>query len=160
MARMTVKGSEELYAMLESVQNHSQEIASRVVYEGAGVVVRAMAAAVAALPTDDSFGTADHPKSGPSSIQKAGLVNSLGVAPHKHGGGKTDTSIGFDGYNALRTKRWPSGQPNAMVARSVERGTSFMRPNPIIKRSVSASKGAAVAKMEQTAKEEIQKLTK
>lgn len=160
MATMTVKGSDDVSAMLESVANHSHDIASRILYEGAGVVYRQLKAAVDALPTDDSYGTVEHPKTAPSSLQKAGLVASLGIAPHRGSGGTADTSVGFDGYNSVHTKRWPNGQPNAMVARSVERGTSFMRPNPFIKKAASSAKGAAVAKMEQTAKEEIEKLKK
>ena len=160
MAKMTVKGSDEVSLMLENLSEGARVIAAHALYEGAGVIYRHLKAAVEALPTDDGYGTENHPKAGISSVQKAGLSESLGIAPHRDNGGTIDTSVGFDGYNSVHTQRWPQGQPNPMVARSVERGTSFMRPNPFIKRAASSAKGAAVAKMEQTAKEEIEKLKK
>ena len=161
MARMTIKGTDELSAMLESVTAHSQEIAGRVLYEGAAVVYDQMSAAVSSLEVHRR-GTYKDPGEygGILPEWKTGLQESLGIAPHRHSGGTTDTSVGFDGYNGVPTQRYPSGMPNAMVARMVERGTSWFPAQPFIKKVKQASKAPAQAAMEKTAKQEISKYTK
>ena len=68
--------------------------------------------------------------------------------------------IGFDGYNQLTTKRWPQGQPNSMVARSVESGTSWMKKQPFMRNAEQSAKGPCEAVMEKTVDEHIKKLAK
>lgn len=161
MAKMAIKGTDEISAMLESVANHSQEIASRVLYEGAAVVYQQMSAGVSSLEVHHR-GTSKNPGDygGIPAEWKAGLQESLGIAPHRHSDGKTDTSVGFDGYNGDATARWPKGMPNAMVARMVERGTSWFPAQPFAKKIKKSAKSAAISKMEETAREEIAKYTK
>lgn len=61
--------------------------------------------------------------------------------------GYYNVKIGFDGYNSIRTKRWPKGQPNAMVARSVIRGTSFMAANNFMASAVRKARARALERM-------------
>lgn len=139
--------------MLESLGKDSQEIAKRGLYDGAKVVADAVRARVEDLPVTDEYGWPDHPRDGIRDYEKAGLAAGLGVADHRAGGGKVDTSIGFHGYNSR-------GKPNALIARSVERGTSFMKADPIVRPAVNASRSAARAAMVKTAEEEIKKRIK
>ena len=78
----------------------------------------------------------------------------------KHENDGYNVLIGFDGYNGIRTKKYPGGQPNQLIARSVERGTSFRRAYPFIKKTVRSSKAAAQKKMLETYEEEVNKITK
>ena len=66
--------------------------------------------------------------------------------------------IGFDGYNSIKSAQWPQGQPNQMVARSVESGTSFMAANPVIKKSISKARPAAKKAMERAGDQQIKKI--
>lgn len=154
MAKMTVKGSETVSAMLEAMGN-DQEIAGRIIYEGAAVVYKHLKGAVDGLEvhSDGKYG-------GIRPEYKAGLQESLGIAPHKTGGGSTDTSVGFDGYNGVSTARWPGGMPNAVVARMVERGASWFPAQPFVKKAKSAAKGPAEEAMEKQAQEELEKYLK
>lgn len=153
MARMSVTGTRELSAMLESLGKDSQEIAKRGLYQGAKIVADAVKANISGLPVTDDYGTPSRPRDGIRAYEKDGLMAGMGVASHRAGGGKVDTSIGFHGYNSR-------GKPNAVIARSVERGTSFMKANPVVKPALAATRGAAKAAMIREAEEEINKRIK
>ena len=63
----------------------------------------------------------------------------------------------MDGYNSTVTKKYPKGQPNAMIIRALESGTSFRSRNPVITRATNAAKGAAEAAIQKQMDEEIKK---
>lgn len=90
---------------------------------------------------------------------RQGLHTGLGVAHFWRDGGATVTKIGFEGYNTKRTKRWPNGQPNAMIARSLIRGTSWLQPNRFTARAAKKARQAAVEAMQRRLDEDIKKLT-
>ena len=92
--------------------------------------------------------------------QRAGLHKGLGIAKMQQDGKLTNVKIGWDGYNDIKTKRWPNGQPNQMIARSIERGTSFMKANPFVKRAVNRTRKAAAAEMQNVLDSEIEKIMK
>ena len=66
--------------------------------------------------------------------------------------------LGFDGYNKVKTRKYPQGQPNAMIARAVESGSSVRKKNPFIRRAVNDTQKQAVEKGKQVADEEIAKI--
>lgn len=125
---------------------------------GASVLADAVRQGLEALPTSGGHGSPEQPLSGPSMVQKEALLDSLGITPVGERKGVVNVKIGFDGYNRIRTRRWPNGQPNQMIARAVEGGTSFMHPNPFMKRAVSRSRRMAVADMERTINEKIEEI--
>lgn len=159
MAKMTVKGLDEVIAMLSSVEDKAQDIVEAGLYEGASVVADALRENVSALPTDERWGY-ETPKSGPSEAEKKVMLNGMGISEFETASGKTHTSVGFGGYGGYRTKRFPAGKPVALIARSVERGTSFMHPNPFMKQTKAQARNAASEAISTKIKEEIQKLTK
>ena len=71
-----------------------------------------------------------------------------------------NVKIGFDGYNRVITKKWPLGQPNQMVARSVESGTTWMKKNPFVKRGASKSRRKALEMMRKSVQKSIEKIMK
>ena len=95
---------------------------------------------------------------GPNQYQKKGLEDSFGIAPIRNDNGFVNVKLGFDGYNGLKTKRWPNGQPNQMIARSVERGTSWMKANPFMKRALRKARKQAQEAMASRLQSEIQKI--
>ena len=68
--------------------------------------------------------------------------------------------LGFEGYNSLKTKSFPNGQPNLLIARRLERGSSVSKAHPIIKPAVKATKGICEQNMKQSIDESIKKLMK
>ena len=99
-------------------------------------------------------------KSPLTDVQKEGLIDSMGLAPMRNDNGYINTKLGFDGYNKVVTKRWPKGQPNAMIARVLESGSSAMEKQPFIRPAVNAKKSEAEKIMQETLDKEIQKIIK
>ena len=80
--------------------------------------------------------------------QRRGLHEGLGIAHFwRDDSGGVYTKIGFEGYNDIVTKQWRNGQPNAMIARAVQRGTSWMQPNRFAARAARKAREKAINKM-------------
>ena len=158
MATFKFEGVDKLIAQYEKLSKNSEEMIGKAIYNGAGVVMKSVQAAVDGLNTDDHFGTAENPTSGPSSIQKLGLKYALGIAKMRNDGGFRNVKIGFDGYNNVKTKTWPKGQPNMMVARAVESGTSWMQKQPFMRKAEQSSKSRCEQVMSETVDKEIKKI--
>ena len=162
MANFQFEGVDDLIAEYSKLYDNTEEMIGKAIYQGAGVVFKSIQQAVDGINTDDSheFGTSDNPKSGPTSIQKQGLIHSLGIAKMRNDGGFRNVKIGFDGYNYVKTKTWPKGQPNAMVARSIESGTSWMSRQPFMRKAENSSKRRCEQVMADTIDKELTKIVK
>lgn len=158
MAKFQFEGVDKLIAQYKKLESNTEKVIGKAVYEGAGVVMKNVEGAVASISTDNRFGTAENPTTGPSTIQKIGLQQALGIAKMRNDNGFYNVKIGFDGYNSVKTKTWPQGQPNMMVARAVESGTSWMQKQPFMRKAEQASKGPCEAKMGEVVDREISKL--
>lgn len=137
-----------------------RQYVGQAVYVGAGLVADNLKGAIQSIPTRSpkDFGTPEKPVNGILAIQKKGLYDSFGIAPMEDRDGFISVKIGFDGYNGLKTKTYPNGQPNAMVARSVESGSSWQKKTPFISKVVRSSKDAAEREMAQELDKQIEKL--
>jgi HK97 gp10 family phage protein len=140
MAKFQFEGIDDYIAQLKKIYEDTDEIIGAAIYQGAGVVMKSVVTAIENLQTDDKFGTPENKTTGPNTYQKEGLRQSIGIAKLRKDGTFWNVKIGFDGYNGLTTKTWPSGQPNAMVARSVESGTSWMQKQPFMRKAESSSR--------------------
>lgn len=128
----------------------------KAVYEGANIVADAIKANIKEMPVDDTRHA--EKLNGIRSVQKEGLLYSFGIARLKDDNGFYNVKVGFDGYNKLKTKKYPQGQPNAMIARTFESGNSFTKKQPFIAPAVRATKDIAEAKMAQVIDEETSKI--
>lgn len=163
MATFTFKGLEEYELKLAKLELNTEKIIGKAVYAGAGVVADAVRKNISSLPIvppKNSFGTATAPISGVTAAQKAGLVDGFGISRMQLDNGYYHVKLGFDGYNRTRTKKYPSGQPNILIARSVENGTSFRSKQPFVSPAVRSSRKAAEQKMKEILDEEINRLEK
>lgn len=128
----------------------------KAVYEGANIVADAIKANIKEMPVDDTRNA--EKLNGIRSVQKEGLLYSFGIARLKDDNGFYNVKVGFDGYNKLKTKNYPQGQPNAMIARTFESGNSFTKKQPFIAPAIRATKDIAEAKMAQVIDEETSKI--
>lgn len=165
MAKITFKGGDEYLTKLSRLEKAcKQEIIGKAIYEGAKVVTDAIRQELNAIPVSETFvgpQVAHAKMPGPTLAQKEGLEKSLGIATLKDDGtGFLNVKIGFDGYNEKKTEKWPKGQPNQMIARAVESGTSFMRKNQFIKRAVAKSRKKAMAIMKKKVQDGVEKIMK
>lgn len=159
MAKMTIgKGMDEYLAKLGNLEFAAPGLVGQAIYEGAKVVADQVRAEIEALPTAESKRVAT-PRD-PTQVEKDGLLDGLGVAKKKNDGGYINVKIGMDGYNTDKTKKYPKGKPNAMIARSIESGSTVMKRNAFISRAVNKTKKEAEAAMQKVIEEGIEKIVK
>lgn len=157
MAKLTLNPNIDVYiADLTKLFNDSEEICKRSAYEGARIVADKCRAGIEGLPVR-SYSKRSGMVSGVTASQKEGLLAGLGIAHFRNDGGFINVKIGMDGYNSTRTNQFPNGQPNALIIRSLESGTSFRSRNPVITRATNSAKGAAEAAIQRQMDEEIKK---
>ena len=162
MAKFQFEGLDDYLKQLQDLATSTDGIIKRAVYDGAAEVAKAVEAEIRALPE------VEHgyqypwqlPINGVTKEQKDGLLEGLGLAKMQNENGYINTKLGFDGYNKVETKRFPSGQPNALIANAINSGTSTRRKDPFINRAVKASKAKAEAAMAARLDEDIKNITK
>lgn len=163
MAKWQVgKGAQEYLDQLVRLEADTKEIVGKAIYPAAGLVTDAIRKNISAVPvhTDGKLGTTEDPVTGLTSAQRAGLLEGLGISKMKDDSGYINVKIGMDGYNRTKTKKYPNGQPNALIIRSLESGTSWRRKHPVIGPAVSKNKTKAEQLMADALDEEIAKLMK
>lgn len=161
MAKITFPGLNDYELMISRLSKGVDDIAGKAIYAGAGIVADAIKENIKDLPIVRGYGTKENPlPGGVTAPQKAGLIDGLGISPMQSDAGFLNVKIGFDGYNATKTEKYPQGQPNQLVARGVESGTSWKQKKPFIRPAINASKSRAEAEMARILDQEIEKITK
>ena len=151
MARFKVSPNLEKYNQkIYALGAEAQAYIEQAVKEGANPVADAVRAGIDGIPIDDEYHKKGEIRAGLRKIQRTGLSYSLGVAPIRNDNGFINVKVGFDGYNRMSTKQFPGGQPNAMIARSIESGTSIMQAHPFVGPAVSKTRKQAEKIMEQS----------
>ena len=147
MARMTIgRGVDEYIALLDKLKYKVPAIAGRAIFEGAAVVADQIRANIEALPTQEKKERGSGRRN-PTPEEKQGLLDGLGIAKKRTENGNVNVKIGMAGYNSDITEKYPNGKPNAMIARSIESGTTFMQRHPFVSSAVRSTRGAAEAAM-------------
>lgn len=162
MATVKFKNGDEYLAKIAKLEAQTKEqVCGKAIYGAAEIVADEIRDQLRKVPTDESNNSFWGELKGPKKIQKKGLYDSLGIASLQDDGtGFLNVKIGFNGYNDVKTERWPQGQPNQMIARSVERGTSFMEANPFVKPAMRKTKKRALEYMKQSVDKSIEKIMK
>lgn len=160
MAKIRFKGVEQYALKLAKLGDCTKEVVGKAIYSAAEIVADTVKQSIESLPVDESYGTRNQPTHGLKQIQKDGLMESWGISSMQNDNGYYNVKLGFDGYNDLKTATHPAGQPNQMIARAIESGTSFSDKIPFVRPAVSASKSKAEASMERVLDEEIIKIMK
>ncbi len=172
MAKITSKKANDYLAQLEKLTNETDSICKHAVYEGAKVVADAIKQSIDALPVQappakqsyfylsQESRDAGEKLHGISEAQKKGLQEGFGITNMRHENGAWNVKIGFEGYNEVQTKTYPNGQPNALIARSVESGSSVREKTPFIAPAVNACRKNAQKTMEVVIQKQIEAITK
>lgn len=156
MAKWVIgKGLDEYLSKLENLEFAADDVAGEAIYHGAAIVADEVRRRIEALPT---AGDQRRVNMGIKPSEKQGLLDGLGIAAMRTEGSYINVKIGMDGYNADKTKAYPNGKPNAMIARSIESGSQFMRKQPFIAPAVRATKSAAETEMQRVIDEKITKI--
>ena len=162
MAKITFKKGDEYLMKLSKLEAKTiEEVCGPAIYDAAGLVADNIILALLQVPTDERFGTEETPAIGPKKIQKKALYDSYGITEMQDDGtGFLNVKIGFDGYSGIKTKKWPNGQPNQLIARSIESGTSYMIKHPFVKEGVAVSRKKAREILKKRVDENIKKIMK
>jgi hypothetical protein len=164
MANIELQGFEPYLRQIKALKDASTAVCKAVVYPGAKILADTLRQETEALPTISDRQAVSNYRSGAKNAalsdgQKAGLLSSFGVtAIRKDRAGMVQCSVGFSGYNGVQTRHFTRGQPNAEVARSLEKGTSYLQRNAFVSRAVRAARDAAVAAMKAEADAQIEKI--
>lgn len=161
MARVKTKDLSEYTRQLMALGGIAEcnRVCKVALFDGAAVLADAVKEEIEALPVDNkAHGSPDHPINTVTSVEKAGLRWGFGIAPMRRDDVGWTTSAGFDGYNLAHTEKFPNGQPNAMIAASVENGTSWRTPNHFITRALRKAREKAQAAMAASADSTIKSI--
>ena len=154
-------GLDDLIKDLNKLAQETKEITDAGVYEGAGIVAEHYRKQIQAVPVDNrTFADKNEMLKGITQAQKAGLLEAMGISPYRHSINTSQKKIGVDGYNNIKTKKFPNGQPNIVIARSICAGTSFREKFDFAGKAKRGSRTKALEKMKETVKKEIAKRTK
>lgn len=147
MAKWIVgKGLDSYISYLQKIDSVTDEAIGEAVYEMAKVVADSVRSGIQALPTVSNQANIATYKKGYSRLsdeEKQGLLDGFGVSPMQDDGGYINVKLGFDGYNSVKTKKYPKGQPNALIARVTESGSSYREKTPFIRPAVKAARKPA-----------------
>ena len=153
MAKWKFEGLDEYLRRLEKLQGDSKKQIGMAIYEGAGIVGREVAAEIQKLPVNNQ-----HQSNGITSVQKKGLIEGFGISHIQDDNNYRNVKLGFDGYNGQKTKNHPNGQPNALIARAVNSGTSFRKKNPFVDRATRRAKGKCELAMREVIEKQINQI--
>lgn len=150
MAKWIVgKGLESYIAYLQKIDAITDEAIGKAVYEMAKLVADAVRANIQALPTVTNAANIATYRKGYSRLseeERQGLLDGFGISPMQNDSGYINVKLGFDGYNSIKTKKYPNGEPNALIARVTESGSSYRQKTPFMRTAVNASRKEALEK--------------
>lgn len=149
-------GFDEYMAKLNELQANTTSLIKRAVYDGAAVVANEVRSSIEALPTTDRNPTKKSKELlGVLDYEKDGLLEGLGLSGMKNDDGFIYTHVGFEGYNRLKSKKYPKGHPNSMIARSIESGSSVRAKHPFMRKALQNAKAKAINAMAARLDEDI-----
>lgn len=164
MGKITIYGLKNVINDLGELSAEAERIFGKAIYAGADIItdeVRERIKGLNAVPDVEGIKAWKAGKPAPLTIKaKAGLLQGLGIATMQKNGGSYDVKVGFDGYNDVKTNKYPDGQPNALIARSLESGSSIAAAQPFVAPAVSAKRRPAQNKMEDVFEQEVKKIMK
>ena len=156
---LKVGGMEQISETLSKLEKDAPAVASRALYEGAGIMADQINKSAASIRTAPFQYAAGGKRRLPSPEEKdIVLAASAGIAKFNKNGTEVDTSVGFRnaGYAELNGKV----KPIPVIVNSINSGTSFMTKQPFVRKAANTGGKAAMAAMTQFIEDEFEKLTK
>lgn len=161
---------------LDTLYQKTDEMVDAAIRPGAGRVADAVRSAISDIPRLEREPRNSEPKkksgdrtivkntpkgklpAGATRLEREGLLKGMGLAPIRKDGNFVNTKLGMDGYNEHKTSNYPKGHPNAMVARSLESGTSYRQKTPFIRPAVNKVMAKAEKLMQESYEKELRQI--
>lgn len=153
--RVNYSGFDSVLAELEAVTD-IEVLADEALHIGADIIADEMRKQIDNLKTTDENYRTD--KRYCTKREKRLLQKELGYTPFSFWGEKYNIKVGFDGYG-YPTPKYPNGIPTQLVANSINKGTSFMIPQPFITRCQRYARRKAIDAMMEYFEKTLKKLT-
>ena len=144
MANIKFTGIDEYVEALQNLYGDVDKNIEAAVNAGADVVADTVRVEINSIPEDNrNFVPRGQMRTGLKRIQINGLKSSFGITPLRNDSGFINRKVGFDGYNKI-------GQPNSYIARTIEKGTSWLRKYSFMSKAQRASKALCEVKLRET----------
>lgn len=157
--KLEVTGLDELMKAMEKVGKSAEKAASRGLYKGAGSVADSIRKEANSIKTEKFKYAKDGKQRLPSPEEKAAVVGASGISKFRKNGLYINTSVGYQksGYANIGGTQ----KPVALIANSINHGTSFMKKQPFFRKAKSQSKAIAIieAEVEKEAEELLKSIT-
>lgn len=161
MAKIKFDGLVKYEIMLSKLDSGTEKIIGKAIYGGAKIIADEIKKNIKSLPIIKPTQQKNETLlQGVTTDQRKGLEEGFGIAPMEYKNGYRSVKLGFDGYNRTYTKKFPKGQPNVLIARSVEGGTSVRKKIPFVRPAIRATKDKAQKEMSDIFDKEISKIMK
>lgn len=147
MPSIRLEGLDDVIARLKAIGEGDaiEKVQKHAVYEGMKVIKQEVEAQIRALPEQEGYIKPERlPRNVVTRKEKAELIRHLGIADMDTKSGTVSTSVSFNGYTNIKTKRYPNGLPAVMVARSINSGSSVRRKHPFMRQARAAAKERAI----------------
>lgn len=159
MATLRFRGLDEYLQKLQRMQKNTPGLLTRITYEMAGIIADEVKRNIDALPAEpdtEALKAYAEGRKAPLTIsQKRGLQQGFGISPMEESDGYFNVKLGFDGYNDTKTNKYPRGQPNVMIARSLESGSSVWDKHPFVRPAVNRKRKEAEQRAQQMINEAL-----
>lgn len=155
MANVTAVGFDELAKELGTLADHAGSIASAALYEGSGHMADQLRHSIERLETDERKHVTNHVLDYEKDALQKGLT--IEKFTKDSARGVIQTAITFHGYTDHKTSTYPTGVPTILLARSINKGTSFRRANRFFPNTVNRARKETEDLMLKKAEEEIRK---
>ncbi len=145
MARAQFIADEAFEMMISRSIAETKEVARAALKDGAKIIADRMKMNLQGILSEAATGQ---------------LVAAFGITPvQQDREGNWNVHLGFDGYQQPPQKRFPTGVPFQLIARSFESGAGDWRsPKPFAKPAVQATKQQALEAMKRAAERELEKI--
>ena len=119
MATIKFPGLKEYEKRLSTLGKEGKAIAEKAVYAGAAIIADAVRANINALPAvKDEWGVVAYNNNWSAPLTetaKKGLQDGFGISPMGNEDGILNVKLGFDGYNDMKTKKYPKSEAKIMI---------------------------------------------
>ena len=136
MATFLFGGLEEYARKLSDLALKSRDVGAQALYAGANILADQIRRNLEAVPTIPNTSAHERYTHGVPEEQKQALLDSFGITQIRDDDGYLNLKMGFDGYNGIKTRMYPKGQPNVMIAASVESGSSVQQKYPFVRPAI------------------------
>ena len=155
---MQIDGMAEISELLTKMEEDAPKVASKALYEGAGIMAAEMKKSAETIKTAPFHYVKDGTRL-PSPEEKEIVMQAgVGIAKFDKDGTEVDTSVGYRnaGYAMLDGKQ----KPIPVIVNSINSGTSFMQKQPFVRKAANSGGKKAMEAMKTAIETEFEAMTK